>query len=78
MGPQPGFTATMMGVVLDEISILGSGGFTHAGRQEVVGLVSQGRITPIIGAEIELEAINEGLDGLRQGSVIGRTQLNFP
>ena len=74
----PQLNAAMMAVVLEEVSIMGSRGFTPDEQQEVVTLVNQGRITPIIGAEIELDAINEGLDALREGSVIGRTQVSFP
>jgi propanol-preferring alcohol dehydrogenase len=70
--------AGMMGVVLDEIAILGSRGSTRAEQLEAIALVGKGQITPIIGVEIELDAINEGIDGLRQGSVIGRTQITFP
>jgi D-arabinose 1-dehydrogenase-like Zn-dependent alcohol dehydrogenase len=73
----PQLNAAMMAVVLDEVSIMGSRGFTPTEQQEVVALMNQGRITPIIGAKIELDAINEGLDRLREGSVIGRTQVNF-
>lgn len=73
----PQLTAGMMRLVYDEVSIMGSRGSTRANLLEAVELVGQGRIRPIIGEELELEAVNEGLDKLREGSVIGRAVVRF-
>lgn len=73
----PQLTAGMMRLVYDEVSIMGSRGSTRSDLLEAVALVGQGRIRPVIGAELELDAVNEGLDRLRQGSVIGRAVVNF-
>jgi len=70
-------TAGMMRLVYDEVSIMGSRGSTRGDLLEAVDLVDQGLIRPIIGAELELDAINDGLDQLRDGSVIGRSVVNF-
>lgn len=69
--------APMMRLVYDEVSIMGSRGSTRADLLEAVALVGQGRIRPVIGAELELEAVNQGLDRLREGSVIGRSVVGF-
>jgi len=73
----PQLTATMMRLVYDEVSIMGSRGATRGDLLEVMALVNQGRIQPIIGAELELHEVNDGLDLLRKGSVIGRAVVNF-
>ncbi len=73
----PQLTAGTMRLVYDEVSIMGSRGSTRSDLLEAVALVGQGRIRPIIGAEFELDAVNEGLDRLREGSIIGRAVVNF-
>jgi D-arabinose 1-dehydrogenase-like Zn-dependent alcohol dehydrogenase len=67
----------MMRMVYDEVGIMGSRGSTRRDLQEATQLVGEGRIEPVIGRELELEQINEGLDLLRQGSVIGRAVIRF-
>lgn len=73
----PQLTAGMMRLVYDEVSIMGSRSSTRAELLEAMALVGQGRIQPVIGTELELDAVNEGLDRLRDGSVIGRAVVNF-
>jgi 2-desacetyl-2-hydroxyethyl bacteriochlorophyllide A dehydrogenase len=73
----PQLTTAMMRLVLQEITIMGSRSSTRAELLEAMSLVGQGRIQPIIGAELELDQVNEGLDRLRDGSVIGRAVVNF-
>ena len=73
----PQLTAGMMRLVYDEVSIMGSRGSTRGDLIEAVALVGQGRIQPVIGAELELDAVNEGLNRVREGSVIGRAVVNF-
>jgi D-arabinose 1-dehydrogenase-like Zn-dependent alcohol dehydrogenase len=73
----PQLTAGMMRLVYDEVAIMGSRGSTRRDLLEAVDLVDRGLIRPVIGAELGLGGINQGLDGLRDGSVIGRSVVNF-
>ena len=73
----PEFVAPTMRMVFDEVAIMGSRGSTRRDLQEATQLVGEGRIRPIIGRELELDQINEGLDLLREGSVIGRAVFRF-
>lgn len=73
----PQLTAGMMRLVYDEVAIMGSRGSTRRELLEAVDLVDRGLIRPVIGAELDLDGINEGLDRLRDGSVIGRSVVNF-
>lgn len=73
----PRLSATMMSLVYNEVSIMGSRGSTRAELLEAIDLVGQGRIRPIIGHELELDEVNDGLDRLRDGSVIGRAVVRF-
>jgi len=73
----PQFTAGMMRLVYDEVAIMGSRGSTRSDLLEAVDLVDQGLIRPIIGAELSLDDVNQGLDRLRDGSVIGRSVVNI-
>lgn len=73
----PEFSATMMRLVYDEVSIMGSRSSTRAELLEAMALVGQGRVKPVIGAELGLEDVNQGLDQLRDGSIIGRAVVNI-
>jgi propanol-preferring alcohol dehydrogenase len=74
----PRLTAGMMRLVYDEVAIMGSRSSTRGELLEAMALVGQGRVQPVIGAELELDDVNEGLDRLRAGEVIGRAVVNFP
>lgn len=74
----PKLSASMMRLVLHEVSIMGSRGSTRAELLEAIDLVSRGRIRPVIGEQLELQDVNQGLDRLREGLVIGRTVVQFP
>jgi D-arabinose 1-dehydrogenase-like Zn-dependent alcohol dehydrogenase len=73
----PRLTAGMMRLVYDEVAIIGSRSSTRGELLEAMALVAQGRVQPVIGAELELDDVNEGLDRLRTGTVIGRAVVNF-
>ena len=73
----PTLVAGMVRLVYDEVSIMGSRSSTRSDLLEAVALVGQGRIRPIIGAELTLDEVNAGLDRLRDGSVIGRAVVNM-
>jgi 2-desacetyl-2-hydroxyethyl bacteriochlorophyllide A dehydrogenase len=74
----PKVEAPMMRLVYDEISIKGSRGSTRADLHEVVALVADRRIAPVIGHELPLGEVNEALDQLREGAIIGRPVVTFP
>src|SRR5919106_4505738 len=73
----PEVVAPTMRMVYDEVAIMGSRGSTRRDLHEATELVGQGQIRPIIGRELELDQINEGLDLLREGSVVGRAVFRF-
>lgn len=73
----PDFSAPMLPLVYDEVAVMGSRSST---RRELVGaieLVGQGRLQAVIGAELGIEEVNEGLEMLRAGTVIGRAVVNM-
>jgi 2-desacetyl-2-hydroxyethyl bacteriochlorophyllide A dehydrogenase len=74
----PRVDAPMMRLVYDEVSIMGSRGSTRGDLLEVVDLVAQGRLTPVIGRELQLGDVNEALDELRAGAIVGRPVVTFP
>lgn len=67
----------MMRLVYDEIVVRGSRGSTREDMLQVVDLVADGHITPVIGHRLALDEINAGLDRLRAGDVIGRSVVGF-
>ncbi len=73
----PQLSASMMRLVLHEISIVGSRGSTRAHLLEAIDLVGRGKIRPVIGELLELGDVNRGLDQLREGSIIGRAVVQF-
>jgi 2-desacetyl-2-hydroxyethyl bacteriochlorophyllide A dehydrogenase len=73
----PQLTVGMMRLVYDEVAIMGSRGSTRGDLLEAVELVERGLIRPIIGATLELDAVNNGLDKLRDGSVVGRSVVSL-
>jgi propanol-preferring alcohol dehydrogenase len=62
----------MRALVYDEIAILGSRGSTLADQHEAAQLIANGLIRPVVGRELELDEVNEGLQLLRDGAVSGR------
>lgn len=73
----PRLNAGMMRLVYDEVSIMGSRSSTREELLEAMALVGQGRIQPVIGAQLTLDQVNEGLDQLAGGAVIGRAVVDF-
>lgn len=73
----PRLDVPMMRLVYDEAIVRGSRGSTKQDLLEVVDLVARGRLTPVIGRRVALEQVNEALDGLRGGAVIGRTVIEY-
>lgn len=72
----PQLRATMMRLVYDEISILGSRGSTRGDLEEAVDLVGRRVLRPVIGATFTLDRLDAALARLEDGSVIGRAVIN--
>lgn len=68
----PEFSSPTLPLVYDEVAIMGSRSSTRTELLESMDLVGQGRVQSIIGAEIGIDEVNDGLEKLRAGSVIGR------
>jgi 2-desacetyl-2-hydroxyethyl bacteriochlorophyllide A dehydrogenase len=68
----PQMSAETRQLVYREISIVGSRGSTRRDLHQAAELVAAGRIKPVIDAELPLDRVNEGLDRLRDQSVVGR------
>ncbi|WP_375481204.1 alcohol dehydrogenase catalytic domain-containing protein [uncultured Jatrophihabitans sp.] len=62
-------------LVLDEISILGSRNCTPAEASAALVAVADGRIRPFVSRTIDLDDVNDAIDLLRQGVVVGRIVL---
>jgi alcohol dehydrogenase, propanol-preferring len=70
--------APMVRLVYNEVSITGSRSSTRADLQAAIDLVAQGSLRPVIGREFGLSDVNEALDELRAGNIIGRPVVTFP
>ena len=73
----PEFSASMLPLVYDEVSIMGSRSSTRSELLAALDLVGQGRLRPIIGAEFDLGDVNGVLDQLQEGSIIGRAVVTI-
>lgn len=74
VGLAPGrpFRAGSVDVVLSEKRIVGSRTSSKQDLVEVIRLVEEGKITPIVGQRFRLEEVNEALEALRRGEAMGR------
>ncbi|HSB73758.1 MAG TPA: alcohol dehydrogenase catalytic domain-containing protein [Candidatus Methylomirabilis sp.] len=61
-----------------ELQIIGCRGSTRQDLIEVVRLVEQGRLTPVVGARYSLEQIQEASARLESGDLVGRIVLTRP
>lgn len=64
-------------MILGEISLVGSRTATPAEIHQAIDLVADGKLEPVIDRELALVDINEAIEGLRSGSVIGRPVVTF-
>jgi alcohol dehydrogenase, propanol-preferring len=64
-----------IGLVIGEVSIMGSVGNTLAELQEAVRLLGEGKVKTLVDRTLPLEAFSEGLDAVRKGEVMGRVVL---
>jgi D-arabinose 1-dehydrogenase-like Zn-dependent alcohol dehydrogenase len=74
VGLAPGrpFTVDSVDTVLSEKRIVGSRTSSKQDLVDVIRLVEQGKITPIVGQHFRLEEANQALDALRRGEAMGR------
>jgi D-arabinose 1-dehydrogenase-like Zn-dependent alcohol dehydrogenase len=74
VGLAPGrpFMVDSVDTVLSEKRIVGSRTSSKQDLVDVIRLVEQGRIIPVVGQHFKLEEVNEALDALRRGEAMGR------
>jgi NAD+-dependent secondary alcohol dehydrogenase Adh1 len=74
VGYAPGqpFQAESTDVVLTEKRIIGSRASSKQDLVDVIRLVEQGKITPLVTQRFQLEEVNEALAALRVGKILGR------
>ncbi len=74
VGLAPGrpFTVDSVDTVLSEKRIVGSRTSSKQDLVEVIRLVEQGKIRPIVGRRFRLEEANDALEALRRGEAMGR------
>ncbi|MFB6490503.1 MAG: zinc-binding dehydrogenase [Thermoproteus sp. AZ2] len=69
------FEVNPLEIVVKELRILGSVGNTLAELVEAVRLVAEGKIKVVVDRTAPLDAVNEELERLRRGEVVGRVVL---
>ncbi len=72
LAPGKPFMADSVDVVLSEKRIVGSRTSSKQDLVDVIRLVEQGKITPVVSQRYRLEEVNQALDTLRRGEAIGR------
>lgn len=72
LAPGKPFTADSVDVVLSEKRIVGSRTSSKQDLVDVIRLVEQGKITPVVSQRYKLEEVNKALEALRRGEAIGR------
>jgi D-arabinose 1-dehydrogenase-like Zn-dependent alcohol dehydrogenase len=75
-GPETVASIATRRLVLDEVSVVGS---RYASRDELaraIALVAEGRVRPVVGLVRPLEDVNEVLDALERGAVVGRAVVD--
>lgn len=71
------FVASPLAVLKKEASILSSAAYRKADLIAVRNLAAQGRLKPLIAGRYKLDQINEALEELRAGKVMGRSVVAF-
>lgn len=64
-----------IGLVIGEVSIMGSVGNTLPELEEAVKLLGEGKVRTLVDRELPLESFEEGLEAVRAGEVVGRVVL---
>lgn len=74
----PEFAIPTASLILGEIAIVGSRTATRVEIRQCIDLVAAGQIRPIIDRELPLEQLNQAVDALRAGRILGRAVITFP
>lgn len=74
----PRLDAPMMRVVYDEVMIRGSRSSTREDLHAAVQLVSEGRLSPVVGERVRLDDVNDALAALGRGDIVGRAVIELP
>jgi propanol-preferring alcohol dehydrogenase len=74
-GLEYGFDSSRL--VLEELDILGSVASSREAAQEALAAIADGSIVPLIAERRPLEGINEALESLRGGNVLGRVVIDI-
>lgn len=69
------FQVHPIGLVIGEVSVMGSVGNTLAELEEAVRLLGEGKVKTLVDRELPLEAFGVGLEAVRKGEVTGRVVL---
>jgi len=70
------FSLSPLELVVFEYSIKGSVAYTKSDLQNVVKLASEHKINPVISASYEISEVNQALEKLRAGQMLGRAVVN--
>jgi propanol-preferring alcohol dehydrogenase len=70
------FSLSPLELVVSEYSIKGSVAYTKSDLQNVVKLASEHKINPVISASYEISEVNQALEKLRAGQMLGRAVVN--
>lgn len=73
----PSLNTPMPPMILSEVRIGGSRGSTREELMASVDLVASGKVKTIVGRTLALDDVNDGLEGLREGAIIGRSIVEF-
>jgi D-arabinose 1-dehydrogenase-like Zn-dependent alcohol dehydrogenase len=72
----PNVVAPTVQMVLKETAILGSRGCTYPELRDAAQLIARGRIQPVIDRVLPLDAVNDALEALKDGTVTGRVVIH--
>jgi alcohol dehydrogenase len=74
----PTFEVTTYHLLANEVEILGSRSVTREEMQQVLPLVADGVLRPVIAEHLPLELVNDAYDRLSEGGTTGRPVIVFP
>ncbi len=75
--PLTPFPLSTIAMHYNEWTIRGARACTKQELTQVVSLVQQGRIKPVVSRKLDWHLANDAIEGLRQGTNVGRTVLTF-
>jgi len=74
----PAFEVATYHLLANEVEILGSRSVTREEITQVVRLVADGVLTPVIAEHLPLERVNDAYNRLSEGGITGRPVIVFP